>query len=198
MDNCVFPDKLKDTEVRAIYKNGDPCQIVNYRPLSILSALPKIFERIISAQFNQFMAGMLSSLLSGFRQGYSTQHAPFRVVEKWKKHLDRMGIVGTILMDLSKAYDCIPHDLLIAKLEAYGFNRKALRLIYSYLSNRIQRVKIGPTYSSLKCTSIGVPQGSVLDPLLFTIPYIIELWSRKYLTLRMTQLHTRVIQIKTQ
>ena len=105
MDNCVFPEKLKEAEVRAIYKKGDPCQISNYRPISILSALSKIFERIISEQVNQFMAGMLHPLLSGFRQGYSTQHALFRVVEKWKKHLDMMGIVGTILMDLSKAYD---------------------------------------------------------------------------------------------
>ena len=99
---------------------------MNYRPISILSALSKIVERITSEQINQFMAGMLYPLLSGFRQRYSTQHALFRVVGKWKKHLDMMGIVGTILMDLSKAYDCIPHDLLIAKLEAYGFNRKAL------------------------------------------------------------------------
>ena len=106
---------------------------MNYRPMSILSALSKIFERITSEQSNKFMAGMLSPLLSGFRQGYSTQHALFRVVEKWKKHLDTMGIVGTILLDFSKAYDCIHHDLLIAKFEASGFNRKALRLIYSYL-----------------------------------------------------------------
>ena len=101
----------------------------------------------------------LSPLLSGFCQGYSTQNALFRVVEIWKKHLDMTGIVGTILMDLSKAYDCIPHGLLIAKLEAYGFNNKA----------RKQRVKIGSAYSSPKCISIGVPQGSFLGPLLFNI-----------------------------
>ena len=107
---------------------GDTSQIMNYRPISILSALSKIFERIIGEQINKLMAGMLSPLLFGFRQGYSTQNALFRVVEKWKKHLYMMGIVGTILMNLSKAYDGIPHDLLITKLEAYGFNGKALRL----------------------------------------------------------------------
>ena len=79
------------------------------------------------------------------------------------------SIDGTILMGLSKAYEYIPHDLLIAKLEAYGYNGKALRLIYSYLLNRIKRVKIGSTYSSPICSSIGLPQGSVLGPLLFDV-----------------------------
>ena len=105
MNSCVFSEKRKEAEVSVIYKKGDTCQIMSYRPISILSARSKIFERIISKQINKLMAGMLSPLLSGFRQGYSTQHALFRVVEKWKKHLDMMGIVGTILMDLSH---CIP------------------------------------------------------------------------------------------
>ena len=74
------------------------------------------------------------------------------------------GTIGTILMDLSKAYDCIPYDLLIAKMDAYGLNKKALKLVYSYLKNRIQRVKTSSTFSSSKKISIGVPQGSVLVP----------------------------------
>ena len=90
-------------------------------------------------------------------------------MESWKKCLDTSGIVRTILMDFSKAYDCIPHDLLITKLEAYGFKKNALKLVYSYLTNRTQRVKIGSTYSSAQHISIWVPQGSVLGPLLFNI-----------------------------
>ena len=113
MDNRVFPEKLKETEVRAIYKKGDTCQIMNYRPISILSALSKIFERIISEQINKFMAGISSPLLSGLRQGYSTQHAlnsSSREMEK-ASTVDMMGI---------------PHDLLIAKLEAYEVNSIAM------------------------------------------------------------------------
>ena len=83
--------------------------------------------------------------------------------------LDASGIVGTVLMDLSKAYDCIVHDLLIAKLEAYGFDRDSLRFMYSYLTGRGQRVKVGSSCSSLGNIKIGLPQGSVLGPMLFNI-----------------------------
>ena len=79
------------------------------------------------------------------------------------------GTIGTILMDLSNPYDCISHDLLITKIEAYGFHRNALKVVCSFLTNRMQRVKIGSTYSSAKEISIGIPQGSVLGPLLFNI-----------------------------
>ena len=116
---------MKEAGVCAIHKKDDTCQKVNYRHISVLSAMSKIFERIMSEQINQFFVGILPSLLSGLRQGYSTQQALFRVVETWKKCLDTSGIAGTILMDLSKAYDCIPHDLLIAKLEHMG-SRKML------------------------------------------------------------------------
>ena len=169
IQNCSFPDELKEADVSSIFKQDDSSWKGNYRPISVLSALSKVYERIIGVQMDSHFATILSHLLSGFRQGYSTQHALFRAIESWKKCLDAKGIVGTILMDLSKAYDCIPHDLLIAKLEAYGLDTCALKLVYSYLTNRKQRVKVGSAYSTFQNISTGVPQGSVLGPLLFNI-----------------------------
>ena len=105
-----------------------------------------------------------------FREGYSTQYALIiRLIEKWRKCLDASGIVGTILIDLSKAYDCLPHDLRIAKLEAYGVDLNSLCLMYSYMDCLHQRVKIGSHRSTAKRIQIGVPQESVLGPLLFKI-----------------------------
>ena len=89
-----------------------------------------------------------SHYLCGFREGYSTQHALLRLLETCKEFLDKEGYVGAVLMDLSKAFDCLDHDLLLAKLDAYGFSRNALLLICNYLSDRRQRVKVNGTFST--------------------------------------------------
>ena len=112
---------------------------------------------------------IFSKYQCGFRKGYSAQHGLLDMLEKWKRIVDYGGVFGALLTDLSKAFDCIPHDLFIAKLEAYGFQIDALKLIYDYLSNRKQRVKINETFSSWKDIEFDVPQGSILGLLLFNI-----------------------------
>ena len=112
---------------------------------------------------------LLSKNQCGFRKGFSTQHCLLTIIEKLRKRLDSGGFSAALLNDLSKAFDCLPHDLLIAKLHAYGIKKGSLKLLFSYLKNRKQRVRLNITYSEWIDISFGVPQGSILGPLLFNI-----------------------------
>ena len=169
INNCEFPEKLKWADIYPVFKKGEVFNKENYRPISILPTLSKIFERIIFEQINEFFNDKFSDLLCGFRKGFSTQVALIRLLKKWQKCLDKKWIIGTLLIDLSKAYDCIQHDLLLAKLEAYGFSTKSLQFIKSYLKGRKQRVKINSVFSRWLEIHFGIPQGSILGPLLFNI-----------------------------
>ena len=140
----------------------------NYRPVSVLPTVSKVFERIMDGQITAHIY-YLSALLCGFRKGYNTQHALIRMLKKWKGSLDNGENIGAVLMDLSKAFDCIKHDLLLAKPGAYGFSHEALCLVHSFLENRQQRVKMNGSFSTYKNLSLGVPQKSVLGSLFFNI-----------------------------
>ena len=129
----------------------------------------QIFERILHKQISSHIENYLSSYLCGYRKGYCAQYAILTLLEKWRISLDNKGYGGAILMDLSKAFDTINHDLLIAKLNAYGFSHSSQSLLYSYLSNRWQRTKINYTFSLWTEILQGVPQGSILGPLRFNI-----------------------------
>ena len=117
-----------------------------------------------------YIKDKFSPLLCGFRKQFSTQHALIRLIERWKRCLDKSGAIVGIPMDLSKAYDCIPHDLLIANMHAYGLGIKAIKLLHSYLTNKTQGTKINNSFSEWVEIIIGIPQWSgVLGPLLFNI-----------------------------
>ena len=114
--------------------------------------------------------------LCEYRKGFSTQYALLTLIERWKCCLGKQGFAGALLINLSKAFDKINHELLIAKLHAYGFSIDALEVLLSYLQERWQRAKINTTFSSWTQLLQGVPQGSVLRPILFNI-YINDILS---------------------
>ena len=122
---------------------------------------------------------ILSKYKCGLRQDYNTQHFLLMMVEKWKEALDKGGLGGAILTDLSKAFDCTKHDLLKTKLAAHGFDSHSLSFVFSYLNERKQRTKIHNSYSPYANIACGVPQGSILGPLLFNIN-ICDMFFEKY------------------
>ena len=135
--SSVFPENAKVATVVPLGKGKpDKNDISNFRPVSLLNTCSKFYERLTKDQLVLSMETYFLPMVSAYRKNYSTQRVITRLVEEWRKHLDKNFVVGAMLTDLSKAFDCIAHDLLIAKLAVYGFSDKALRYVYSYLSNR--------------------------------------------------------------
>ena len=125
-----------------------------------------------------------------YRKTYSSSHVLIKLTENSKKHLDNKKVIGTVLMDLSKAFDCILHDLLLAKLHADGFNKKALTFLYSYLKRRKQRVKMNDTENFFHILLSGVPRGSIVGPILFNLCMNDLFFSLKKLNMQILQMAT--------
>ena len=158
-----MPTAWKLAKICPIFKQDDPHDKSNYRPVSILVTLDKIFEKCLARQLSDYFSSILSPFLSAYKRGYSCEAVLLRLIEVWRNALDNKCVVGAVSMDLSKAFDMIPHDLLLAKLAAYGVAPVSLPLLHSYLRDRSQRVRIEDiTYDVF---SKGVPQGLVLGPL---------------------------------
>lgn len=161
LSSSVFPDQLKVAQVAPIHKKNSVLEKGNYRPVSVLPTISKNFENSIETQLVKYFDTIFNPFLAAFRSGFGCQSTLLRVIEDWKKNLDQNEYLAAILMDLSKVFDCLPHDLLLLKLKAYGLSKPALDLLNSYLSERTQCVKINQTLSSMKDFNKGVPQGSI-------------------------------------
>ena len=173
---AIFPDDWKMARVSPIFKSGSKNDCGNYRPISILPSVAKIFEKLVCDQLKSYLSeqNILSKYQSGFRWGHSTSSSLLKTTNSWLLNIDSGMINGVLFLDLKKAFDTIDHDILLRKLFLYGIRGVTLDWFSSYLSDRAQVCKINNTTSSLKYIKCGVPQGSNLGPLLFLL-YINDL-----------------------
>lgn len=170
-ESGTFPSSLKVSRGVILYKNGDKRRIKNYRSISIPSVFSKVWEKALLIQMTEFLntSGYLNKRQYGFLQKMSTTAAATDFVSRIQEALNKSHPAGAILIDVAKAFDCIDHELLLKKLEASGFGGPALALLRNYLEGRTLITEIGGKCSRPMPVKCGVPQGSILSPLLFTI-----------------------------
>ena len=166
-----FPDSLKLAKVVPIHKGDSVLTVSNYRPISLLPIFSKIMERLIYNQFIEFIEAqkILSELQFGFQKNKSTEHAITSIISNITNAFDSKQSSYCIFLDFAKAFDTVNHEILIQKLKYYGVHDKSLDLFQSYLSNRTQVVEVNGKLSEKGTIKHGVPQGSILGPLLFLL-----------------------------
>ena len=167
----IFPDKLKIAKIIPLIKKPNIYNIDNFRPISLLATISKIIEKCVFNQVYSYFERNKHFYGSqyGYRQRHSTETACLELVDKLMKNLDEGQTPICFFLDLSKAFDTLDHNILLNKLQHYGFRGTELKWFQSYLSNRMQYVDIDGIKSNIKSIKTGVPQGSILGPLLFII-----------------------------
>ena len=171
IENGIYPEDFKIARVVALHKKGPKNIADNYRPISILTQLNKIFEKLLHERLMNFLVeeNILTPRQFGYRKKHNTIHGVLNLTEEIKSILDSQKVCSALFIDLKGAFDTIDIDIMLEKLEHYGIRGTALELFKSYLSNRKQYIQHGDMKSILLDILCGVPQGSVLGPLLFII-----------------------------
>ena len=167
----IFPDRWKEAKVIPLHKAGDLSNTNNYRPISILPVLSKLIEKAVHKHLYAFINDndIMSESQSGFRPRHSTETALTSMVNDWLQNMNSSRLTGVAFIDLRKAFDTVQHDILLNKLHALGATDTCVKWFKSYLSDRNQKVHFNGAISEALPLNIGVPQGSILGPLLFLI-----------------------------
>ena len=171
ISKCVFPTAWKEAKVTPLYKSGPSTDPSNYRPISVLPIFSKVLERVIHDQLYDYVngSGLLCGRQSGFRKTHSTSTCLVEFLDVVYNNIEKGNMSGVVFLDLKKVFDTVDHEILCCKLTSLGLSNSSTAWFENYLSGRTQVTKIGNHLSDPGQVSCGVPQGSILGPLLFII-----------------------------
>ena len=169
--NSLFPQEWKEGKVSPLFKSGAKDDLNNYRPISVLPILSKLLEKHVHDSLMEYLNsfGLLHSTQSGFRANHSCETALVGMIDNWLTAINKNSMVGVVMIDFRKAFDLVDHNILLKKLKHYKMSENTLNWFSSYLINRKQRVFVNDTVSEAETILNGVPQGSILGPLLFLL-----------------------------